>query len=464
MKISIVFTKLKLKSVAPERIKILMDNAASFFEIIMAIPKEQIVVNVYEGENRNPNIIAVIILSDITDEYGAKLLFDKIRAELFTEIKECYDEAGVTEQIVADNIYIEINDDFISTLKNGSKSTNRPESAEEFDYKKRAEQYIAEEPKFTFERLIIPESTRIKIEEALAVLQYKKKLFDEWALSVIMSPSVLINFYGASGTGKTMAAEAIADKLGKKIIRATYADIESKYHGEGPKMLKAIFFAAEKQDAVLFIDEADSMLSARLQNVSQGSEQAINSMRSQLLISLESYNGIVIFATNLIENYDSAFLTRLMCIEFKRPDAEERKQIWSVHLFPVKDRDNVRQLNIPLDNNVDIDILAEKYDLCGRDIRGAVKTACINAVINGCKWVSQAHLEYACEKTIDELQALENAKNKGWDSREAEPKPLSPKEQDEYETKLAKKIIEKTKKGEKVFSQQSNVTNIDSKK
>jgi len=131
-----------------------------------------------------------------------------------------------------------------------------------------------------------------------------------------------------------MAAEAIASRLGKKILRVSYADIESKFHGEGPKRLKGIFLAATRQDAVLFIDEADSLLSARLNHVTQGSEQAINSMRSQLLISLENHDGIVIFATNLIENYDKAFKTRLLSVEMKRPDVALREKIWYIIYIP----------------------------------------------------------------------------------------------------------------------------------
>lgn len=90
-------------------------------------------------------------------------------------------------------------------------------------------------------------------------------MFDEWGLrSIIPNASSAISFYGPPGTGKSMAAEAIAENLGKKILRATYADIESKFHGEGPKMVKAIFRAAERDDAILFLDESDSLLSKRL--------------------------------------------------------------------------------------------------------------------------------------------------------------------------------------------------------
>ena len=150
-----------------------------------------------------------------------------------------------------------------------------------------------------------------------------------------------------------MTAEAVANKLGKNIIKATYADVESKYVGEGPKMIKAIFMAAERQNAVLFLDESDSLLSKRLINVSQGSEQAINSLRSQLLICLENFNGIVIFASNLVINYDPAFLSRLINIEFVVPSNEQREKIWLNHL-------KTNTINVPLSEDVDIKQLANE--------------------------------------------------------------------------------------------------------
>ena len=85
---------------------------------------------------------------------------------------------------------------------------------------------------------------------------------------------------------------------------------------------------AEKEDAVIFFDEADSFLGKRITNVDSGSEQAINSLRSQMLMKLEEFNGIVFFATNLHENYDRAFESRILKhIEFKLPNAEARKNI-----------------------------------------------------------------------------------------------------------------------------------------
>ena len=278
------------------------------------------------------------------------------------------------------------------------------EEASEFDYEKLSLNYHAEEPHYTFEQVILPELTRRKIIEAVATIQVEEKVFDDWGLRSIIPYAVsAMSFYGAPGTGKSMAAEAVAAMLGKKIIRAAYADIESKYHGEGPKMVKAIFLAAQREDAVLFLDESDSLLSKRLTDVRSGSEQAINSMRSQLLISLERFRGIVIFATNLVVNYDRAFLSRLISIEFPNPDAEARRAIWERHL-----RGN--GLRIPLSDDVDTGELAVRYDaFCGREIKNAVRDACIVCAMNGSETVRQSDLLRASEKVKTEAENVQNA-------------------------------------------------------
>lgn len=277
---------------------------------------------------------------------------------------------------------------------------------EEFDFQKRAGQFKAVEPFYTFDRVILPDPVLDKIEETLNVIKYENKVFNEWGLSVIQPyPSSAMSFFGPSGTGKTMAAEAVASKLGKKILKASYADIESKFQGEGPKMVKAIFMAAQNEDAVLFIDEADSLLSKRLTNVTQGSEQAINSMRSQLLICLEQFHGIVIFATNLVVNYDQAFLTRLISVEFLKPDISCRKRIWDVHIKST----NGNKLNIPLADDVNTQELAEQFEFCGREIKKAVISACVNAAMNNKELVSQDDFKEAANRIIYEEKSLKRA-------------------------------------------------------
>lgn len=290
--------------------------------------------------------------------------------------------------------YARLNPNFkpVSITRTKPAKEETHSKSDELDYEKLSYNYIAEEPRFSFEQVILSKQTLHKIEHAIGVIEVEHKVFDEWGLrNIIPQASMALNFYGLPGTGKTMSAEAVANKLHKKIIKATYADIESKYLGEGPKMLKAIFLAAERQDAVLFLDEADSLLSKRLTNVNQGSEQAINSLRSQLLISLETFKGVVIFASNLVINYDKAFLSRLINIEFTMPDSDERLRIWENHLSSGKVR-------VPLSSDVDLSYLADKYPFCGREIKNAVKNACIAAALNRKDFVSQDDLIAACEE------------------------------------------------------------------
>ncbi|MBQ6417108.1 MAG: ATP-binding protein [Synergistaceae bacterium] len=285
----------------------------------------------------------------------------------------------------------------------------RPENASppsnDTEIEELSRNYHAEEPLYTFEQVILPEKTRDKIDETVAMIKAKQKVFEDWGLrNIVPHPVSALNFYGLPGTGKTMAAEAVAAMLGKKIIRASYADIESKYHGEGPKRVKAIFLAAKRENAVLFIDEADSLLSKRLTDVRNGSEQAINSMRSQLLIAIEHFEGVVIFATNLIVNYDKAFVSRLSCIEIPAPDAKGRQAVWEQHI-------RGRSIIIPLSDDVNTQELAEKYDtdFHGREIRKAVILACVYAVKEEHESVTQSDFLKAAESVRKDAENVRNA-------------------------------------------------------
>lgn len=185
------------------------------------------------------------------------------------------------------------------------------------------------EPKYSLSQIVLQEGVKQEIYNVLALLKNMRKIYEDWGFGEIDPvPRSVVNLWGPPGTGKTMTVHAIAKDLGKKILVLNYADIESKYVGEAPKNLIAAFDMAEKEDAVIFFDEADSFLGKRITNVDSGSEQAINSLRSQMLMKLEEFNGIVFFATNLHENYDRAFESRILKhIEFKLPDIEARKEI-----------------------------------------------------------------------------------------------------------------------------------------
>lgn len=302
------------------------------------------------------------------------------RSRVLRALKELCDQAGIAG--------IEL------TVSTGAEASlqKRSGDAEEPGVEQRALQYAAEAPLWTMEQLVIPDQVREELLSAMEMVSLEPLVFDAWGLREIEPfPRSVLNFHGPPGTGKTLAAHAVAAEVGMDILVASYAQIESKYHGDGPKNVEALFFAALRDDAVLFIDEADSLLSRRLTNVTQGSEQAINSMRSQLLVCLERHKGLVIFATNLVENYDSAFETRVRNIRFPLPTTSARASLWSKHLPP----------RFPLDGDVKIDELAARSKgLCGRDIKNAVIDAAVRVARLGRHSVRQSDLVGAVERIL----------------------------------------------------------------
>ena len=270
-----------------------------------------------------------------------------------------------------------------------SGNSGQRQSGDEPTVEERAAQYEARHPLYGFDFLVVPETVLESLLSSVDLIKLEEKVFDHWNLrSIEPFPRSALNFHGPSGTGKTLAAHAVASYLGMPILLASYAEIESKFVGDASKNIEAVFFAAEREGAILFIDEADSLLSRRLTNVTQGAEQAINSMRSQLLLCLERYKGIAIFSTNLVENYDQAFQTRMRYIYFPPPDQKSRRKIWERHL----------PSQLPLGNDVSLDELAGIEGICGRDIKNAVIDTALRAARKGVNVIHQAQLLKAVER------------------------------------------------------------------
>lgn len=200
---------------------------------------------------------------------------------------------------------------------------------------KRLGLFTVEQPRRQFKDLILPDSARLQIKSLLTKIKYHRVLYDDFGLSEIdpYGGRTAINLYGPPGTGKSFAAEAIAHELGLGLIRANYAEIESKYVGETAKNIKAAFQKAKETRALLFFDEADSILGRRLSNVSQSTDHAVNVSRSVMLLELDHFSGVTVFATNLASNYDTAFIRRILGhVEMPLPDAEGRARLWRSHI------------------------------------------------------------------------------------------------------------------------------------
>lgn len=255
-------------------------------------------------------------------------------------------------------------------------------------------------PKFTLDDLIVPVSTIHSIYDFLAYQKHKSLIFDDWGLSEthISEQQIAVNLYGLPGTGKTMAAHAIAHALNKPLIAVNYSELESKYVGETSKNISALFERAKDSNAIIFFDEADAILSRRVTDMSSATDVSVNQTRSVLLNLMNNHEGLVIFTTNFIENYDPAFMRRILShILFELPDIENRKKLWRKYI-PQK---------LPIDTN--IDFLAEtSHGLSGSDISNCVLKAAMSAARNGDIFVTSTHFESA----IEEVKISQNANNK----------------------------------------------------
>lgn len=262
--------------------------------------------------------------------------------------------------------------------------------------------FAAEEPHFDWDSLKLPNSVSAKIASCLATIECERTIFEEWGLHKIQKfRKQAINLYGKPGTGKTHAAHCIASRLGRKIIVTSYAEIASRYVGDGAKNVAAAFAAARDANAVLLVDESDILLYKRNPNASQGSETAGNSITIQFLLELERHQGIVLFATNLIESYDEAFDTRMMNIEIPLPDECLRKDIWIAHLPD----------ELPIADDVDVERLSKHEGLCGRDIRNLVVNASSIAAHEKSQTVEMRHFDLA----VEQIQESKSARTRKYD-------------------------------------------------
>lgn len=257
--------------------------------------------------------------------------------------------------------------------------------------------FVPETPKFTLQDIVLNESTKEQILDAADYARNSKLVFETWGLASThkYSHRLGINLYGPSGTGKTMAAHAIAAYLGRKILAVNYADIESKYVGETPKNIWKAFETAKETHSILFFDEADAILSKRVTNMSSATDVSVNQTRSVMLMILNDYQDFVIFATNFIENFDPAFMRRIaMHVKFELPDLDCRRRLWRMYI--------PRQMP----NTIDIEHLAETYDgLSGSDISNAVLMSAFKAARRQKTLVEECDVEEMVKNILDSKKA-----------------------------------------------------------
>jgi AAA+ superfamily predicted ATPase len=215
--------------------------------------------------------------------------------------------------------------------------------------------------KYTWDDLVLPTDQRDQLRELCIQFTQRHVVYGAWGFERKLSLGKGLNclFSGPPGTGKTMAAEVIANELQLDLYKIDLSQVVSKYIGETEKNLDRIFSAAEDANGILFFDEADALFGKRSE-AKDAHDRYANIEVGYLLQKMEEYEGVAILATNLKSHLDDAFLRRLQVIvEFPLPDEEYRRYIWQ-GVFPRE---------APLGDDVDFSLLARAVRLAGGNIK-----------------------------------------------------------------------------------------------
>jgi SpoVK/Ycf46/Vps4 family AAA+-type ATPase len=256
------------------------------------------------------------------------------------------------------------------------------------------------EPVHDWSDLVLPAGTLRRTREAAAAIRNYSIVFEQWDFRrrITSGRGLKILFSGSSGTGKTMTAGIIARELGLDIYRIDLSGIVSKYIGETEKNLDRIFHAAESGNAILFFDEADALFGKRSE-VKDAHDRYANIEISYLLQKIEEYPGVVILASNLSQNIDSAFARRMhYVIEFPMPDPALRERLWR-GMFPAR---------APLGEDVDFRFLAGQFPLTGGEIRNVSLEAAFLAAQDG-RVIRMQHLVQAMARQVLKQGGLPSA-------------------------------------------------------
>jgi ATP-dependent 26S proteasome regulatory subunit len=221
------------------------------------------------------------------------------------------------------------------------------------------------EPKATWDDIILREELIELLRQIANQVSQRGKVYEDWGFRQRMNRGLglVTLFAGESGTGKTMAAEVVANHLRLNLYRIDLSAVVSKYIGETEKNLRRLFDAAEDGGAILFFDEADALFGKRSQ-VKDSHDRYANIETNYLLQRMEAYQGLAILATNMKSGLDDAFTRRLrFIVNFPVPDLADRRRIWQ-KVFPPE---------TPLDQ-LDYDRLAG-FNMAG----GSIYNAALNA-------------------------------------------------------------------------------------
>lgn len=252
------------------------------------------------------------------------------------------------------------------------------------------------ESDYSWDDLILDYDTRSQLQEVKEWLDYEN-LCREKELDIEKFKSgYKCLFFGAPGTGKTLAASLIGKLTGRKVYRIDLSAVVSKYIGETEKNLAKIFDRAAHGNWILFFDEADALFGKR-GTTQNAHDRYANQEVSYLLQRFENYEGVSILASNFKDNIDTAFYRRFHSIvRFKNPESDERLKLWQVHL----------PKGFKFANDVDLLEISRNVKINGAGIYNVMRRSCMKAVLNndmlvkGSDMLESVKLEFAKDNKL----------------------------------------------------------------
>lgn len=241
--------------------------------------------------------------------------------------------------------------------------------------------------------LVTSAALQLELDLLLTRCRHRETLMDSLGVAVQARahPGVKALLTGASGTGKTLAAQWLAHRLGKPLLRVDAANVMSKYIGETEKNLARLLAQGEHIDCILLFDEADAIFGSRTE-VKQSNDRFANAQTNYLLTRLESFDGVAILTSNSKARFDDAFVRRLdAVIEFPLPSGQQRRELWLAHLGAHRLGENT------------INRLAAEVDLPGGHIRNVVIGAALLARARGADEITMHDIRAALSSEYAKL-------------------------------------------------------------
>jgi len=221
--------------------------------------------------------------------------------------------------------------------------------------------------------LVLPATTLAQLDDIGLWLTHGQRLLNDWGLGRRISAGHVSLFHGPPGTGKTLSACLLGERCGREVHRVDLSLVASKYIGETEKNLSRLFDTAERDGHLLFFDEADALFGKRT-GVGDSHDRYANQEVSYLLQRIEAFSGVVVLASNMKQNIDDAFLRRFQSvIHFPLPKAAERLRLWR-EAIPAE---------VTLEPALDLERLAQQFELSGGTILNVLRYACLRAMARG---------------------------------------------------------------------------------